>query len=116
MTLGRVIEKTMPKSTKKAIMTVISVGIEKLSININAVIISADSMKLKITMKIVEIIIPAFHTHFFILNVSYAKIKNILPKTNITIVRKKVPKNNIGRKKDSSECDCVKAYKTSSNE
>jgi hypothetical protein len=70
LTLGRVIEKIIPRSTKKAIITVISVGIEKLSMNINAVIINEASIKLKITMNMVEIIIPAFHTHLFLLNVS----------------------------------------------
>jgi hypothetical protein len=68
--LGRVIKKTIPRSTKNNIIIVTSVCIEKSSLKNKTVIIDEPSIKENITKNMVEIIIPAFQTQLFPLNVS----------------------------------------------
>jgi len=92
---GLVIRNIIPKSIRNEIILASSVWIVKLSLNCRAVSIIDASIKLKITMKIVDIIIPAFHAHAFPLNVSTEKISKILPKIKKAIVIKTIPKNNI---------------------
>ena len=89
------IKKTIPRSTNKEIITAIKVSIAKSFWYINVVRVVDASIKLKITIKIVEIITPASHTQLFILNVSYEKIKNITPKISNAVVKKNSSKNNI---------------------
>ena len=93
--LGRVIKKIIPISTNKESITATNVCIPNWFWYISAVRVVDASIKLKITIKIVEIIIPAFHTQLFTLNVSYEKITNIPPKISNDVVRKNVSKNSI---------------------
>jgi len=92
--LGRVIKKIIPKSTRKAIIIVISASIITLFIKINDVTIKEPNIKLKTTRNIVDIITPAFHTHVLQRYVSYENNINIEPKTSIVVVDIVVAKNN----------------------
>jgi len=68
---------------------------------INIVAIKEVSIKPRMTMKIVEMIIPEDHTELFPLNVPYEKNAKTDAKTNQVMADNRVPKYNIGYNTDN---------------